>query len=121
MSNDKTIHQLNQEQEARIKERGETNAKRKLKKAVKRGELSGTSAGLNMAAEARDAAQEAIEVGVQVEEGIAAAIEAFIAEEGASKAKTPSGWLRQLKVVPPKVTAELALRVVLDAVGAQFR
>ena len=116
MDNKKNIHQLNQEQETRMTERGEANAQRKLKKAVKRGDLSGTKAGLNLAAEAR----ENVILGIEVQENIQEAIEQLIAETEANGAKTPSGWLRELKVVPSDVVAELALRVCLDSVGAQF-
>ena len=116
MDNKKNIHQLNIEQEARMKERGEANAKRKLKRAVKRGELSDTKAALNLAAEVRDNVTTSIEVQKNIQE----AIEQLIAETEAEGAKTPPGWLRELKVVPSEAAAELALRVCLDAVGAQF-
>ena len=103
MDKNKTIHQLNEEQESRIKERGEANAVRKQTRAIKRGDLSGTDAGLNAAEKARDG------VVVAIQEAIAG----FMAEKVAKKAKTPPGWLIQLQNNPIEVTAELALRVCL--------
>jgi len=100
----KNIHDASLKQEQRIIDRSVANEVRKQNKAKKRGDLSSTQAGKSAAQKYRDAVEEQI-------------IE-FIEHEKANGSKTKSAWLKHLDYNPTEVTAELTLRVCIDALTA---
>ncbi len=106
MSNLNKRQQYNRQRELDAREKGVARAKKRREKQAKRGDLSGTKAGMMTSEAARDAVVEVI-VG-------------YIDDVKTRKPRTPPKWFKHLDYNPVEKTAELALRCCLDAVGANW-
>lgn len=106
MSNLSKREQYNRAREQLAREKGVARAVKRREEQAKRGDLSGTKAGMMTSEAARDAVVEALVK--------------YIDDIKTRNPRTKPKWFKHLDYNPVETTAELTLRCCLDAVGANW-